>query len=65
MDSEMLGIASAMTAMRQSQIQTAVQMQLLQMAMDNQTQAVEELLQGSSGKVPTDPNLGNYLDMYV
>ncbi|HEX3048629.1 MAG TPA: YjfB family protein [Bacillota bacterium] len=65
MDPGMLSIANAMTDMRQSQIQTAVQMQLLQMAMDSQTQAVEELLQASSGTVPTNPNLGNHLDMYV
>ncbi|MCL6590994.1 MAG: YjfB family protein [Firmicutes bacterium] len=65
MDPEILSIASIMTDMRQSQIQSAVQIQLLRMAMDNQTQAVEELLSNSPGLVPLNPGLGNHLDMYV
>ncbi len=55
MDMDVMAIANAYSGMRQSQVQMAVQTQMLKASMDIQTQAVQDLLNSVS---PEQANIG-------
>lgn len=63
MDSDMMGIASASTGIRQNQVLMAVQTQMLRTSMDNQAQAMQNLLESLPVAGPS--NLGTKLDITV
>ncbi|HEX7712802.1 MAG TPA: YjfB family protein [Bacillota bacterium] len=63
MDSDMMGIASASTGMKQNQILMAVQTQMLRTSMDNQAQAVQSLLEALPVAGPS--HLGTKIDITV
>lgn len=63
MDSDVMGIVSASTGIRQSQIMMAVQTQMLRTSMDNQAQAMQDLLEALPAAGPS--HLGNKIDITV
>ena len=67
MDSGIMSIVDLYSGMRQIQVQTAVQTSLLRMTLDNQVQAVEELLNSAlSPQAPLNPPyLGQNIDIVV
>lgn len=62
-----MSIAYAMGGMQQAQTLNAIQTQLLQNAMDTQTQNAQALLQGMAGSTATasHPYLGKNVDVYL
>lgn len=67
MDSGIMSIVDLYSGMRQIQVQTAVQTSLLRMTLDNQVQAIEELLNSTlSPQAPLNPPyLGQNIDIVV
>lgn len=61
MDSDVMGVANAISAMKLSEVQTVVQTRVLKESMDIQAQAVQQLL-GSAPKM-NPPHLGNRIDV--
>jgi primosomal protein N' len=67
MDGDLMRIAYAAGGMQQAQTLNAIQVQLLQNAMDTQSQNAQALLQGMTGSTVTasHPYLGKQVDVYV
>lgn len=67
MDTNLMSIAYASSALSQTQTLSAIQTQLLRNAMDIETQNAQELLQLMAGSTATasHPFLGNKLDVFV
>lgn len=62
-----MDIANTFSSMKQIQLQSAIQTQVLRNAMNSQTQILQELLPSNSVSSDTinPPNLGNNIDMLV
>jgi hypothetical protein len=64
MDMDVMSIASSYTGMKQSQLQSSVQTQMLRASMDSQAQAAQELLKSlpQNQMVSGPANLGRNID---
>ncbi len=66
MDMDLMSIAYAFSDMKQIQVQSEFQTQVLRNAMDTQTQMAQDLLQVLAASAAINPPyLGNNLDVYA